>query len=322
MKYIFFTFFGLMGLITPCCGQEQRSLPKDSIPRGIITLKDTVLNGNSTTLVVFHDDKGNVAKTIGYTEFPDYSPFKNLPFPQIRNDKEVGEGETRYDLKTVSIEERLEVLKKYGIKTIDSSYMKRATAIRHFKRPAVVRHKNNDKFLLTSSYTEIANYEQNGASFCNSYISIYNYIGNIVKQLNVNASGNITMSSDAHFLLCESVTVIPGYEYSFEYGPYLLYDLKENKIDTIDIPIFHDRNIERPSFSTYGDSFFQIMYISRKNPNQLLHILVNPLTKCVFEKSYLVETLMNQDQFDSGFEFYSMRLPNGNRINFDDYLKK
>ena len=331
MKSVFFIFLGWLNFSISSWGKEQKALPiredSDSIHKDIITLKDTVLAGISVTLVVFHNDKGEDVKMIEHSKFPDYSPFKSLLFPRIKDDREVAEGESRYDLKDISIEKRLSILKQAEIENIPTEILRKATVIRHYTRPTALTHNNdavffnkqNYRFLQVCSFSEVTNLRLNEPSFCNSYITIYDHNGNIFRQLSINAGGRSILSSDAHFLLCESIIMTPSYEYIFDNAPYLLYDLKYNTVDTIDKQVFYEKDIERNSFSVYGDSYFQIMYISRIYPDQIVHILIEPVQKIVLSKRYTVEDAFTQNNFSTEYKFDSMHLPNGRKINIEIY---
>ena len=323
MKYIFFTFFGLMGLITPCWGQEQRSLPKDSIPRGIITLKDTVLNGNSTTLVVFHDDKGDISKIVEKSNFPDHSPFNNLPFQRINNFAPFSKGEIRYDISNLPITEKIKGIEQSGIKGIPIDNIRKTTTIIHHPIPGIILPQNNEKLLLTSSLSELANLGSEEPSFFNMYIEVYDHDGKKIKTLNINSCGRLSVSPDARYIVCESLIITRGWEYSSSYGPYLIYDMKKNKLDTIAEPAYYDikynRDVEQQSYCIFEDSLFQSIYISFLNPDEIIHVIIDPLKKYLFVKTYSIEELLQQGKND--FKFSSMRLPNGNRVNLDHYKR-
>ena len=89
--------------------------------RGRIVLTDTIIRGSTVDKYIFYNSEGKI-KDIkianfpdGTSEFPDYSPFRNL---KLSGMTKVPRGDFECDLKNIPFEERQRALREIGVESI------------------------------------------------------------------------------------------------------------------------------------------------------------------------------------------------------------
>ena len=117
--------FALIILLVPelSFGQPDSLLKRDGNfkKRGRIVLKDTLINGSTIDQYIFYNSEGKI-KDIkianypdGTSDFPDYSPFRNLKLPGMIKEPR---GDFKCDLKNIPFEERQRALREIGVESI------------------------------------------------------------------------------------------------------------------------------------------------------------------------------------------------------------
>lgn len=264
-----------------CCCFGIPGFP--SAQKSGITFQNKAVDGTPPDCFVFHDENGRITKRISAYDFPDDSRFKNLPLPRDRQSRKL----TRYNLRNLSSEQRKRIVQKAGIAEIPEPALLEATAIAHFpnENPRACGH---DQYLIAVDKTEVLKDDTNGTHILwqESHLTIYDHTGNVARQMPLNANADPCISDNGRFLLVQVVGVQDGN--SGFYRPYLLYDLKKNSLDTIDIAREAGPDINPvPWGLAYVDGAFQLIQeVAVENSTKDLHIIVDPIQRIVYSKFY------------------------------------
>ena len=296
--------------------QKLNIITKDTLPRGRIGLK-SFTSGNYNYLFVFYDEDGKVIKEITDKDLPAYSKFQSLDFTRIY--EEHGEiikgGIIKYNLRDMAFEKRRSVLQKADITGVPDSVIRRATDITYFGNR--VEFNAGDRYIITtalSRFFDEAPKNQIYTCWDQTHISIFDNSGTIARQLDINHSvSNALISDDGRYLL----TIFNRYHrYDADtYDiPFQIHDLMTNEVNRIDFS--KEYHSIQPIKMIYADSFFQMLLGAGPD---MIHALINPVEKKIYLKYY------DEKQFiilGNDYQFKSMHLPDGKRVNFEAYQIK
>ena len=196
-------------------------------------------------------------------------------------------------------------LQKIGIINIPVEVIGNLTSIIYYKNPGILLTTDGTHVLI-ASVTQMLQSDATQPILSYTYFTILDHLGNISKQISANCLGSVSISNDAKYMLCEPIIIVLGYEYSFTNAPYLLYNLKENRVDTINAPILYERDLEGQFFQMYSDSYFQILFQSNVDQSYV-SLLVEPSKKVVYFRKIPADNQPFKANY--GLNFKSMYLP-------------
>lgn len=286
---------------------------KDTVPKGKIGLKPFD-GGKYNYLFVFYDENGKAFKEITDRDLPAFSTFKSLNFPKIYEEhgEVIKNGITKYNLRDVTFEKRIEVLRKADVTGVPDSVVRRATDITYFGNS--LKFNAGDRYIITtelSRFYDEAPKNQVYTCWDQTHISIFDSRGTVVRQLDINhAVSDALISDDGRYLL--TIFNIYHRDDADTYDiPFQILDLITNEVNRIDFS--KEYHSIMPVKLIFADSFFQL--ILGAGPN-MIHTLINPFEKKIYLKKY------KEKQFaflGNDYQFKSMHLPDGKKINLDTY---
>jgi len=283
-----------------CNGQntnESKGLIKAKSTHGVIAVSD-----GSSGEYYFYDDAGRIVKKIRHDQFESKHPIckldalkKKLPDSlrgyhvlPLEKDKNSESGTKRLN---TSIVNDLNSLKKFGI------------SVNHPEKASVIMGCPSDlwpiismpgcKYLTTIETVNVLDYsaeetEGRGNALLDcSYLTVYNYLGNIFKEVLVpdKIVTSATISDDGNFLMCsysytylwdEGVDVIPD--------GILIADLSTGKLDYLSTT--ETKNSLSPGSILFADNYFQVTIGNPWSGDSCVRMYINPYNRKYYIKLY------------------------------------
>ncbi len=276
-------------------------------------------------LFAFYDSTGKMVKKLTDRQLPVYSKYNALDFPRMKERygepvKEGGVGvPIYYNLRGTPYSERKKVLQKAGVTGVPDSIIRRSTEITYFGRGVRLGYydqaSNATNFIVSLATVLFFDRDAKYPIYTELYqthVDVYDASGEAVHQIDINhCVDQASISNDGGYLLLINATP-HMYDGSTFDLPFLMFDLKENKTDTINMK--NNGIVDFvPIYMIYADSYFQILLSAGPNVG---HLLINPCEKIMHIKNYPDKGFRSPDR---GYDFKSMQLPSGYKINLMEY---
>jgi hypothetical protein len=308
----------------------ETATAKDTIhPKGVIQLSE----GESIQKFVFWDEYGRKAdevweKSDGEVSFTDYCPYGKLKFPANHSTTvEEGVNYSNINISKLSEKEKVRAFKNAGVKDIPLDMIKRTQSVTYYREYSnfcsgddSTRHSfYGGEYKYITHCAGVVLKDTEGPSFAlleKKYFTILDNNNKVFKQFGVEFGSENILSKDGRFFFV--VTSKTGFadEYVEYKGPWYVFDLKNNRIDTLDLKkkkILED-DISIPYIIDYY-VFNQFICLFVDDGPEVLHIVIEPDKRRMFLRRY------NSDlYFKSLNRYQDLRiLPNGQPFSLDGY---
>lgn len=281
---------------------QNEDLGKPNLPsKSSIVVQDA--SDGSFSDYFFYDDSGKIVKKIRHDQFESRHPVCRLSvlstkthdsLPEyyhvlpLRKDKDSESGARRLN---PSVVEELKSLKKLGIIVKTPEKASVIIGCPSSERPVISLPAM--KYLTTIETTCILDYSakeiegQGNALVDCSYLTIYNYHGNIIKEILVpdKIVTSATVSDDGNFLMCSY-----SYTYLWDEGMnimpegILIADLNSGKIDYLSK--IETKQSLNPGSNLFADNYFQVTIGNPWSGDSCIRMYINPYDRKYYIKAY------------------------------------
>jgi hypothetical protein len=305
----------------------ETTTAKDTVhPKGVIQLSE----GESIQKFVFWDENGRkadevVEKSDGEVSFTDYCPYGKLKFPANHSTKKEGVNYSSFNISKLSEKEKVLAFKNAGVKDISLDIIKRAQSVyysreySHFlygddRTPRSYGGEYN--YITHCSYVLLRDTLPSFALLEKKYFTILDKNNQIYKQFGVEFGSENILSKDGRFFFVATSKTLFADEYEEVKGLWYVFDLKNNRIDTLDLKKKRilENEISKPYIVDYYifNDFFCLFV---DDGPEVLHIVIEPDKRRMFLRRY------NSDlYFESRNKFQDLRiLPNGQPFSLERY---
>jgi hypothetical protein len=339
------SFVPLLGLclsfvfVVPCLGMGQippllaTATTKDTVHlKGVIQLSHPVIDGDSRLKFVFWDEYGKktdevVETSYGKVSFTDYCPYGKLKFPANHSTTvEEGVNYSNINISKLSEKEKVLAFKNAGVKDISLDVIKRTKSVIYARSYSNFLSTDNDmrplygpdcKYITHCSSVVLRDTESPSFALVEKkYFTILDNNNKVFKQFGVDYGSENILSKDGRFFFVATSKTYFSDEYVEYKGPWYVFDLKNNRTDTLDLKkkkILED-DISIPHIIDYY-VFNQFICLFVDDGPEVLHIVIEPDKRRMFLRRY------NSDlYFKSLNKYQDLRiLPNGQPFSLDGY---
>jgi hypothetical protein len=304
LSFVFVVPYLGIAQISPLAGTPTA---KDTVhPKGVIQLSRSAIDGESRRKFVFWDEYGKKADEVvetsyGKVSFTDYCPYGKLKFPANHSTTvEEGDNYSNINISKLSEKEKVLAFKNAGVKDISLDIIKRTQSVIYARSYSNFLSTDNNmrplygpdcKYITHCSSVVLR--ETESPSFAlmeKKYFTILDNNNKVFKQFGVDYGSDNILSKDGSFFFVATSKTYFSDEYVEYIGPWYIFDLKNNRTDTLDLKkkkILEDE-ISKPSIIDYYVFNEFICLFIDDGPN-VLHVIIEPNKRQVFSKRYLYE---------------------------------
>jgi hypothetical protein len=330
LSFVFVLPYMGIGQIPPL---PTTATAKDTVhPKGVIQLSHTAIDGDSRLKFVFWDEYGKktdevVETSYGKVSFTDYCPYGKLKFPANHSTTvEEGDNYSHINISKLSEKEKVLAFKNAGVKDISLDIIKRTQSVVYARRYSNFLY-SDDKtpyplyggeynYITHCSCVQLRDSFPSFALLEKKYFTILDNNNQVYKQFGVEFGSENILSRDGQFFFVATSKTIFADEYEEIRGPWYVFDLKNNRIDTLDLKekkILEDGPSKPDIVDYYIFNDFFCLFVD--DGPEILHIVIEPDKRRMFLRRY------NSDlYFKSLNKYQDLRiLPNGQPFSLDGY---